>query len=124
MARNSRTAPMRGSDNAAMSAARPRGRAGGPAASKRVKGGAEFAVQAIDLDAIRQSSQNPRLNMGSIDELAASLAAYGMLQPVLVRALEGEYELIAGHRRVAAARRLGWRTISAIVRSRDDDAYV
>ena len=57
--------------------------------------------------------------------LAASLDAHGLLQPVLVRPLDGRFELMAGHRRLQAAQRLGWRQIPAIVRSAtESDAYV
>jgi ParB family chromosome partitioning protein len=60
-----------------------------------------------------------------VPQLAASMQAYGLLQPVVVRPVEGGYVLLAGHRRVEAARYLGWETISAIVRqATDDEAYL
>ena len=53
------------------------------------------------------------------------MKTYGLLQPVVVRPLEGGYVLLAGHRRVAAARSLGWESIPAIVRpATDDEAYL
>jgi ParB family chromosome partitioning protein len=48
----------------------------------------------------------------------------GVLQPVLVRAVEDGYELIAGERRWRAARRVGLQTIPAIVRMADDAAML
>jgi ParB family chromosome partitioning protein len=60
--------------------------------------------------------------MGS---LAASIREVGLLQPVLVRQLEGEedsYELIAGERRWRAARRAGLQTIPVLVQVADDVA--
>jgi ParB family chromosome partitioning protein len=60
-----------------------------------------------------------------IPELASSLRTYGLLQPVVVRPVDGGYVLLAGHRRVEAARSLGWETIAAIVRpATDDEAYL
>jgi ParB family chromosome partitioning protein len=79
----------------------------------------------IPLDLIDPNPRNPR-QRESVDELAASLNAYGLLQPVIVRPKDARYELIAGHRRVAAARKLGWSEIDALVREESDDldAYV
>jgi ParB family chromosome partitioning protein len=55
-------------------------------------------------------------------ELEDSLRASGLLQPVTVRPVQGgnAFELIAGERRVRAARRLGWTSITALVRDIDD----
>jgi ParB family chromosome partitioning protein len=63
--------------------------------------------------------------MRSLDELAASIQAHGLLQPVVVRPVDDGYVLLAGHRRTEAARLLGWETIPAIVRhAADDEAYL
>jgi ParB family chromosome partitioning protein len=80
----------------------------------------------IAVDQVRPSARNPRVRLDGLDELAASLHEYGLLQPVVVRRVPGGYELIAGHRRHAAARDLGWTEIPAIVRdeSDDDQAYL
>jgi ParB family chromosome partitioning protein len=79
----------------------------------------------ISLERIRESPRNPRQKLESLDELSASLQEYGLLQPVVVRGVDGIYELIAGHRRVAAARQLGWVDIAAVVRDEDEDrAYL
>src|SRR5205823_1199195 len=60
-----------------------------------------------------------------IAELADSLRAHGLLQPVVVRHRGDGYELIAGHRRVEAAKVLGWTEIAAVVRDEtDDQAYI
>lgn len=53
--------------------------------------------------------------------LAASIAAVGVIQPVVVRALEDGFELIAGERRWRAAKRVGLATIPALVRGSDDE---
>jgi ParB family chromosome partitioning protein len=58
-----------------------------------------------------------------LKELEDSLRSTGLLQPVTVRPRPGgqAFELVAGERRVRAARRLGWSTIPAIVRPIGDD---
>jgi len=53
-------------------------------------------------------------------ELAASLAEHGLVQPVVVRATGERYQLIAGQRRLAAARRLGWEKVLVRVLDVDD----
>ncbi len=79
----------------------------------------------LPLREISASPRNPRRKLQSIDELAASLRAYGVLQPVVVRRAGDQYELVAGHRRVEAARRLGWETIPAVVSgAQEDEAYL
>jgi ParB family chromosome partitioning protein len=79
----------------------------------------------VALDQVSESPRNPRHKLEGLDELAASLDQYGLLQPVVVRRVDGAFELIAGHRRVAAARHLGWHQIAAVVRTEaDDQAYL
>lgn len=53
-------------------------------------------------------------------ELAASIAASGLLQPIIVRAVGSRYELIAGERRWRAVQRLGWPKVPAVIRDYDD----
>jgi ParB family chromosome partitioning protein len=53
-------------------------------------------------------------------ELTSSIEASGLLQPVIVRPRNGQYELIAGERRWRAVQRLGWPKIPAVVREVDD----
>ena len=76
----------------------------------------------VPIEHIDPSPRNPRRKLGHLDELAESMRAYGLLQPVVLRARDnGRYEIVAGHRRVAAARELGWTEIPAILRRADDD---
>jgi len=84
-------------------------------------------VYEVDVARIVPSPRNPRADLGDIDELAGSIDAFDLLQPVLVRPLPGDqYELIAGHRRFAAVQRLGRQKIAAVVRQAtdDDQAYL
>src|SRR5262245_24205608 len=79
-------------------------------------------VRRIALAEIAASAFNPRTSFDQIDELAASLDAHGLLQPIVVRPVDEahplpgiRYEIVAGHRRTLAARQLGWREIPALI---------
>ncbi len=75
---------------------------------------------------IAQIAANPRqprrtFNAQALDELKDSIAARGVLQPILVRPIaSGRYEVIAGERRWRAAQSLGFHDIPAIVREFDE----
>lgn len=67
---------------------------------------------------------NPRTDVGDVTELAASMRAAGLLQPIVARRTPtGQLVVVAGHRRLAAAQELGWATVPVIVRRdmRPDD---
>ena len=67
----------------------------------------------VPVDQIRLNPRQPRKDFDP-DELAAlqqSLASHGLLQPIVVRQTADGYELIAGERRLRAARECGWRQI-------------
>lgn len=72
----------------------------------------------LEIDLIRPNPQQPRDSFDdlAIDSMAASLAAHGVLQPVVVREADGGYELIAGERRWRGAQRAGLDRIPAVVR--------
>jgi ParB family transcriptional regulator, chromosome partitioning protein len=76
----------------------------------------------LDIDRIRPNPRQPRKTFDdvAIASLAESIAAGGVLQPIVVRGAEGGYEIIAGERRWRAAHRAGLKTIPAIVRDADD----
>lgn len=77
----------------------------------------------LAVDQIRPSPLNPRSSFafGPLNELAATLKAQGLIQPVVVRRLpDGFYELIAGERRWRAAQLAKIDRIPAIVRQADD----
>ncbi|HZX67413.1 MAG TPA: ParB/RepB/Spo0J family partition protein [Candidatus Elarobacter sp.] len=79
-------------------------------------------LQQIPLASIRPNPHQPRqtFDADALDELRASIAAFGVLVPVIVRARGEGYELIAGERRVRAAQAAGLETIPGIVRPSDD----
>src|SRR5262245_33718841 len=77
----------------------------------------------LEVSKIRPNPRQPRQSFdeGGLEELARSLKAQGVLQPVVVRpAAHGAYELIAGERRWRAAQRAGIHQIPAIVRDVSD----
>lgn len=79
----------------------------------------------LPVGAIRPGRYQPRTRMDevSLAELAASIRAQGLMQPVIVRPLDGGmFELIAGERRWRAAQMAGLSEIPAIVREVADDA--
>jgi ParB family transcriptional regulator, chromosome partitioning protein len=83
----------------------------------------ESGVLELALDRIERNPDQPRLAFDEtqLGELAASIAVHGVLQPVVVRALaDGDYQLIAGERRLRAARMAGLGTIPAVVRDERD----
>lgn len=60
----------------------------------------------------------------SLRELAQDIAENGVIQPVIVRPYQGEYQILAGHNRVSAAILAGLRTVPCIVRDVDDETAV
>lgn len=74
--------------------------------------------QWVALDQIRPSAQQSRRHFAAepLRELADSIRTHGLLQPLLVRRVEGGFELIAGERRWRAAREAGLTRVPAIVR--------
>jgi ParB family chromosome partitioning protein len=83
-------------------------------------------VQHLALDRIRPCPLQPRKNFTdeALQELADSIREQGILQPLIVRERDGQFELIAGERRWRAAQRLGLRDVPAIVREADDRAVL
>ena len=79
-------------------------------------------VQDIELSKIKPNSYQPRHEFSeeSIRELATTLDKDGLLQPIIVREKGNEYEIVAGERRLRAAKHLAWEKIPAIVNNMDD----
>jgi len=80
-------------------------------------------VMELEVECISLNPRQPRktLDESAIQELAASIREHGIIQPVVVRpAGEGRYELVAGERRLRAARVAGLRKIPALVREMED----
>ena len=87
---------------------------------------ASATLAEVSIDEIIPNPLQPRLHFDeeSMAELATSISHVGVLQPILVRPVDGGYQLIAGERRWRAARRAGLTTVPAVVRSSDDVSSV
>lgn len=88
---------------------------GGPAVDQR--------LMTVAVAALHPDPDNPRAELGELDELAASLESVGMLQPIIARRDGQHLVVVAGHRRLAAARLAGWDKVPVLVRPpmRPDD---
>ncbi len=80
-------------------------------------------VLAIDIEKIKQNPFQPRkvIEDDKIEELAQSIKASGLIQPVVVRRAGDGYQLVVGERRLLACKRLGWQKISAAVKVMSDN---
>ena len=79
----------------------------------------------IPVDLLDSGSYQPRTHMDdqALDELAGSIKAQGLIQPILVRATgTGRYEILAGHRRWRASQRAGLDLIPAVIKDVSDEA--
>lgn len=88
---------------------------------------ANGGLREIAVTAIGPNPYQPRRDFDetALQELAASIEASGLLQPVVVRARpNGKYELIAGERRWRAVQQLGWQKIPAVIKDVDDRALL
>ncbi len=81
-------------------------------------------VREVDLALIRANPNQPRKQFDavSLDELAQSIVDKGVLQPILLRPVDGGYEIIAGERRWRAAQKAQLHRIPALIRELDDAA--
>ena len=77
----------------------------------------------VQIDLIQPGHQQPRttFDQAKLDELAQSIRASGIIQPLLLRRRGGMFELVAGERRWRAAQIAGLRTVPAIVRDIPDE---
>ena len=77
----------------------------------------------LDLDQIQPNPLQPRMRFepGKLQELAASIKENGVLQPIVVRASGGGYEIVVGERRWRAAQQVGLARIPAIVQHVSDE---
>jgi ParB family chromosome partitioning protein len=91
-----------------------------------VEDGSATTLAEIPVAEISPNPHQPRVHFDeeSLAELAASITQLGVLQPILVRPVDGGYQLIAGERRWRAAQRAGLASVPAIVRGSDDVSAV
>ena len=81
-------------------------------------------VSAIEIARIRPNPLQPRqvFDDSALNDLAASISERGVLQPIIVRAVEDGYELVAGERRWRAAQKAQLHEIPAIIREFDEES--
>ena len=93
-------------------------------------GSRDNAARLLPIDKIHANPEQPRQHFSeeALADLTASIAAKGILQPILVRPTPGDaadgYEIIAGERRWRAAQRAGLHEMPALVRTLDDTAVL
>lgn len=77
----------------------------------------------LPVDDVEPNPEQPRrtFDPDELEALAASIREVGLLQPIVVHAVEGGYHLIAGERRLRAARLAGLATVPAVVRATEGD---
>lgn len=84
----------------------------------------EARTQVIDVNVneIRENPHQPRQHFSSaeLEDLISSIKEHGILQPLIVTRAQRGYELIAGERRLRAARMLGLKSVPVIVRQADE----
>ncbi|SFQ14059.1 ParB/RepB/Spo0J family partition protein [Pseudomonas borbori] len=81
----------------------------------------------VPLDLIQRGKYQPRRDMDAtaLDELAQSIKAQGVLQPIVLRPIgQGRYEIVAGERRWRACQQAGLEKIPAMVRELPDEAAI
>jgi len=79
-------------------------------------------VRDVPLDMVVPSPLQPRTQFGEtpLDDLVESIRQHGIIQPLIVRAVNGKLELIAGERRWRASKKLGLATVPVIEREASD----
>lgn len=77
----------------------------------------------LDIDLITPNPEQPRTRFAeqALDELAQSITANGIVQPIVVRPKDGKYEIVAGERRWRASQRAGLRKVPVVVKDVSDD---
>lgn len=95
-------------------------------AVSREQAEAAGSLRELPIGNVLPNPYQPRTHVDEdgLAELAASIEASGLLQPVIVRPRNGKFELIAGERRWRAIQRLGWAKIPAVVKEVDDQTLL
>lgn len=84
-------------------------------------------LKQLPVEKLKRGRYQPRLQMDetALQELADSIRAQGVIQPIVARKLEdGEFEIIAGERRWRAAQRAGLDSVPVVVRDIPDEAAI
>lgn len=86
----------------------------------------DFPVREISLRQIRPNQFQPRreFDEAALAELKVSITENGLLQPLVVRRVDDDFEIVAGERRFRALRDLGWEAVPAVIRDLSDEAML
>ena len=92
------------------------------AALQKIENTVGEQLRQLPIDSVSRGHYQPRVQFESeaLEELAASIRAQGILQPIVVRPSETGYEIVAGERRWRAAQLAGLQEIPAVIRDLDD----
>jgi ParB family transcriptional regulator, chromosome partitioning protein len=103
--------------------AQPHATGAGAAAAMPAREAALAGPTQLDIDLVEPSPYQPRTRFReeALDELARSIKASGIIQPLVVRPIGNRYQLIAGERRWRAAQRAGLTKVSTIVKQVPDE---
>ena len=84
---------------------------------------AETISPEIDIDLIDPNPEQPRTRFAeaNLEELTQSIRANGVVQPIVLRAVGGRYQIVAGERRWRASQRAGLRRIPAVIKEVSDE---
>ena len=90
------------------------------------KGEGSGVLLELDLDMVSPNPEQPRKSFDAeaLAELAESIKAQGVVQPLVVRRKGAKYEIVVGERRWRAAQLAGLRKVPALVQDTDDDAML
>lgn len=78
-------------------------------------------LRSLPIDRLHASPRNPRQDIGDIGELAETIGRLGVLEPLIVTGTGNGWEVVAGHRRLAAATKAGLAEVPCIIRDGLDD---
>ena len=98
-----------------------------PAAAPSVAPEGAEALRTVGVELLQRGKYQPRVDMHneSLEDLADSIRAQGVVQPILVRPVgAGGYEIIAGERRWRAAQLAGLQEVPVVIREMDDRAAI
>ncbi|TGV63192.1 hypothetical protein EN792_072125, partial [Mesorhizobium sp. M00.F.Ca.ET.149.01.1.1] len=77
-------------------------------------------IRDLPIDQIHARANARAIDEATVDGLADSIGAVGLINPIRVRIVEDQWEVVAGHHRLAACKRLGLVEIAADVIEADD----
>ena len=99
----------------------------GQATPDKTDGSQDQQLRDLPIDLVQRGKYQPRRDMDpqALEELAQSIKAQGVMQPIVVRPIAGDrYEIIAGERRWRATQQAGLDSIPAVIRDVPDEAAI